>query len=110
MVAQPMAGSAVVSFSDRLGEERRPRYPEGNPRKLGFNVISYVSSNLGMGVTARHYIHLLLDQGHEVSVLDMEKLSAQGWSDRTYADITVACARDLPHAINLFALDISVLP
>ncbi len=63
-----------------------------------------------MGVTARHFIRLLLDQGHEVAVLDIDKPNAQDWRDRTYADITVASGRDLPYAISIIALDISSLP
>ncbi len=30
---------------------------------LGFNVIGYVSSNSGLGVSARHITKLLLDKG-----------------------------------------------
>ena len=76
----------------------------------GFNVVSYVSSNLGIGVAARHYIRLLLNHGHAVAVLDVEVGSDQHWSDRTYAGLAVAHARDLPHSINLIMLNIAALP
>src|SRR4030095_7879019 len=82
----------------------------GNTGKCGFNVIGYVSSNVGMGVAIRHYIHLLLDQGHRVAILDVELHYPQDTRNRTYDGLTVSHARDLPYSINLIMLNISDLP
>ncbi len=76
---------------------------------FGFNVIGYVSGNLGMGVTARHFIRLLLDRGCRVSVFDMNPGLEKLGHDGQYADITVKNFVDLPYSINLFLLNISNL-
>lgn len=77
---------------------------------FGFNIIGYVSSNLGMGVTARHFIRLLRERGYPVAVLDIDSGLGRGGHDRTYANLTVAHARELPYAVNLFLFSILALP
>lgn len=77
---------------------------------FGLNIIGYVSSNFGLAVTARHFIRLLRERGYPVAILDIDGDLSRGGHDRTYADLTVAHARDLPYMVNLFLLDISDLP
>lgn len=76
----------------------------------GFNVIGYVSGNLGMGVTARHFIRLLIAKGHPVAVLDIDVGLGRGGANKEYEHLMVPLASDLPHPINLFFLDIAALP
>ncbi len=73
-------------------------------QKLGFNVISYVSSNLGTGVSARNIIQLLLDQGAPVSILDIDAGLGRGKSDLRYEQYTVTSPDALHHPITLFIL------
>src|SRR5215470_19549732 len=67
---------------------------------IGFNVIGYISSNLGLGAAARNYIRLLLERGHEVAAFDLDPGANRAGLDTTYASLTVARAADLPHPVN----------
>jgi len=78
--------------------------------KLSFNVIGYVSSNLGVGAAARNYIRVLCDRGHDVAVLDIDPGFNRKGADLTYAPLTVADPRQLPHSVNLVVLDVNALP
>ena len=110
MASQPSASSADAPSSDDAERAYRHRALHDDSLKVGFNVVGYVSSNMGMSVAARHYIRLLLDRGHAVSILDLDPGPDQDRRDRTYAELTVAHARDLPHSINLIMVNISRLP
>lgn len=70
----------------------------------GFNVIGYVSSNLGAGVTARNIVQLLLDQGSPVSILDIDAGLGRGKADLRYEHLTVSSPDTLGHPITLFVL------
>lgn len=73
-------------------------------RETGINVISYVSGNLGIGVTARNVVRLLQERGCAVSILDLDPGLGRKDYDRSYAALTVETVAQLPHAINLIVL------
>jgi glycosyltransferase involved in cell wall biosynthesis len=73
-------------------------------RAFGFNVIGHVSGNLGLGVTARSIVQLLLDSDFQVAVLDVDPgLGRQNYDGR-FKSITVRSEEELPFTINLFVL------
>ncbi|MBN1267431.1 MAG: glycosyltransferase [Anaerolineales bacterium] len=78
--------------------------PSSSSAPEGFNVISYASGNLGIGVTARNVIQLLLDHGYPVSILDIDPGFGRGGKDLRFQMHTVPNPEDLPHSINLFIL------
>lgn len=71
---------------------------------VGFNVIGYVSANLGLGVCARSLIAALLAQNYPVAILDMDPGENRTGSDRRYAHLAVPDWSDLPYDINLVVL------
>lgn len=73
-------------------------------RPFGFNIVGHVSANLGLGVAARHLIHLILTRGFPVSILDIEAGRGRDRQDLTFQAYTVLSARDLPYAVNLLLL------
>ena len=79
-------------------------------RPFGFNVIGYVSSNSGLGVSARHITKLLLDKCCPVAILDLEPGKGRGRHDLTFDAYSVKSPQDLPYAINLVVLAIPSLP
>lgn len=81
-----------------------------NSSPLGFNVIGYASGNLGMGVTARQFIQLLIKKGCAVAILDLDPGLNRMGHDKEFQKYSVTSAQELPHAINLILLNISELP
>ncbi len=77
---------------------------------LGFNVIGYVSANVGLGVSARHVIRLLIDRGFPVAIFDMDPGLHRTGHDQSFSAYTVASPEDLPYSINLVFLFIPQLP
>ena len=77
---------------------------------FGFNVIGYVSGNLGLGVSARHLTSLLLDRGYPVAVLDLDPGMGRGRRDLRFDAYTVKSPNDLPYSINLAVLAVPSLP
>lgn len=71
---------------------------------FGFNVISYVSGNLGVGITARGIIQNILDKGHPVSVVDLDPGLGRGKFDKRFEKYAVDSLDNLPYAVNLFVL------
>ncbi len=71
---------------------------------FGFNVISYVSGNLGIGVTARNVVQMLLERGFPVAVLDMDPGLGRKGHDKRFDQYVVSTAAELPYAINLLIL------
>src|SRR5664280_2022552 len=70
----------------------------------GFNIISYISGNLGIGVTARNVTRLLLDNGCPVKLLDLDPGIGRGGHDLSFARYTVSSPEELTNPINLFVL------
>jgi glycosyltransferase involved in cell wall biosynthesis len=79
-------------------------------KPFGFNVIGYLSGNLGLGVSARHLTSLLLDNGHPVAVLDMDPGIGRGGHDLSFDAYKVKSPEALPYGINLAVLAIPSLP
>ena len=77
---------------------------------FGINVIGYVSSNLSLGITARHFIKLFLDKGIPVSVYDIDFHRAPNARSSEYEDLMVAPGTELPYSINLFFIALRYLP
>lgn len=77
---------------------------------FGFNVIGYLSGNLGLGVSARHLTKLLVDKGHPIAVLDLDPGVGRGRHDTSFERYTVPLSEELPHPINLAMIAIPTLP
>jgi glycosyltransferase involved in cell wall biosynthesis/GT2 family glycosyltransferase len=70
----------------------------------GFNIIGYISGNLGIGVTARNVTRLLLDNGYPVKLMDLDPGIGRSGHDLSFRHYTVSSAEELTHPINLFVL------
>ena len=81
----------------------------GATAQFGFNVISHVSGNLGIGVTARNVIRVLLERNCPVSVFDIDPGMGRHRHDRSYDAYTVESLHDMPYGINLFILPPSTI-
>ena len=77
---------------------------------FGINVIGYVTSNVSLGITARHFIKLFLDKGIPVSVYDIDYHRAPNARSTEYDSLTVKPGTELPYSINLFFLSMGHLP
>src|SRR6266567_3453805 len=77
-------------------------------KPLGFNIIGYLSSNAGLGVSARHLADVLLRNGHPVAGLDIDPnpALAKHGHDQSLVDHTVSTVEALPHAITIVSLSI----
>lgn len=74
------------------------------PRPFGFNVIGHVSGNLGLGVTARIIVQVLLDNGFPVSVFDIDPGIGRGRRDLRFESLEVSDPAQLPYGLNLAIL------
>jgi glycosyltransferase involved in cell wall biosynthesis len=79
-------------------------------RPFGFNVIGYISGNLGLGVSARHLTALLLEKGYQVATLDLDPTMGRARHDLSLDAYAVQSPEDLPYGINLTVLAIPSLP
>lgn len=77
---------------------------------FGINVIGYVSSNVSLGITARHFIKLFLNKGIPVSVYDIDYKRAPNARSNEFESLTVKPGTELPYSINLFFLSMGQLP
>lgn len=68
---------------------------------LGVNLISYVSGNLGIGVTARNIAQLLLDRGHPLAILDVFPGEDRCVRNKAFSEHIVGRLEDCPHPVNL---------
>ncbi|MCE1254194.1 MAG: glycosyltransferase, partial [Anaerolineae bacterium] len=78
----------------------------------GFNVIGYISGNLGIGVTARNVVQSLSDKGLPFKILDLDPGLERYNHDLRFKSYTVSSPEELTHPINLFVLpppDLSTL-
>jgi len=55
------------------------------PRERGFNVVGYITGNLGLGVAARNTISRLVAAGESVSVVDINPGHRHSGNDTTHA-------------------------
>ncbi|WP_445370630.1 glycosyltransferase family 4 protein [Methylomonas sp. HW2-6] len=77
---------------------------------FGINVIGYVSSNVSLGITARHFVKLFLNRQIPVSIFDIDYKRAPNARVHEYQDLTVDDPIQLPYSINLFFLSMGQLP
>ena len=68
------------------------------------NVIGYVSSATGLGVSARNLIRALLGRGIDISALDLDLGGGRGGADNRFAHLCVARPQDLPQRHNFFVM------
>lgn len=74
------------------------------PKPFGFNVIGYVSGDLGLGVAARATIETLVWRGEPVHVVDI--VPPQGAGSRTwFGHLRGKPGLEAPYAINFFQLN-----
>jgi glycosyltransferase involved in cell wall biosynthesis len=78
--------------------------------RFGINVIGCVSSNTGLGVSARNIVRLLLTKDCPVSILDLDPGESRGGYDRTFSRYFVKRAEDLSHPVNLTVLPMVSVP
>ena len=71
----------------------------------GFNVIGFVSANLGLGMAARNTIRLLLECNQPVSIVDVDAGFGRSGADRTFDHLKVPGNGEPPYAINLIHLN-----
>jgi GT2 family glycosyltransferase len=72
--------------------------------EFGFNVISYVSGNLGIGVTARNVVRVLLERGCPVSILDLDPGQGRKGFDSSFEEYYVNSIQEMPYGLNLLVL------
>ena len=84
--------------------------PGAKRRPFGVNVIGYVSANIGVAVSARHLIQLLLDRNCPVAIFDMDPGLGRGKHDLTFDTFAFKRIEDLPYSINLVILPAATLP
>lgn len=94
-----MAASAMI----------RSKSSDRGRRSFGFNVIGHISGNLGLGVSARHLIALLLKKGYPVATLDLDPAIGRARHDLSLDAYAVKSPSDLPCG-NLSVLAIASLP
>ncbi|MBN1578873.1 MAG: glycosyltransferase family 4 protein [Chitinispirillaceae bacterium] len=71
---------------------------------FGFNVIGFISCNIGLGVAARNTVFSLIDCGYKAGVYDIA-LPGRSGSDTTYSPI-FSDMKEPPHyAVNIFHLN-----
>jgi glycosyltransferase involved in cell wall biosynthesis len=88
----------------------RARKQEGRPTlPWGYNVIGYVSGNLGLGVAARNTVSCLLGRGEQLRTIDLDPGESRFGFDKTYADLR-ASPGSHPLAVNLFHLNPEEIP
>ncbi|MRR11054.1 hypothetical protein EG835_00860, partial [bacterium] len=83
------------------------RHPGQRP-SFGFNVIGYVTGNLGMGVSTRNTLTVLVERGFPIVAHNCDAFSGHIGPDRTRAGVEKSFAnlepkpRSLPYGINLY--------
>ena len=73
-------------------------------------MIGPISANVGLAVTARNVVRVLLQRGYPIALLDIDPGLGRGGYDLTYQALTVESEAKLPYAINLCVLSITALP
>jgi glycosyltransferase involved in cell wall biosynthesis len=71
----------------------------------GFNVIGYISANLGLGAAARTTVRLLLENKLPVSVVDIDAGFGRSGKDHSYTHLIKPGGIDAPYQINLIHLN-----
>lgn len=79
--------------------------PDKNTLLPGFNVIGFISANLGLGNAARTTVRLLLESGFPVSVIDIDAQFGRSGHDTTYNYLKRPPGDEVPYTINLCHLN-----
>ena len=77
---------------------------------FGINVTGYVSSNVSLGITARHFIKLFLDHGIPVAIRDLDYGRSEKGRDFQYRDLMIKPGEDPPYSVNMFFLALWQIP
>ena len=72
---------------------------------FGLNVFGFLSGNLGMGVTARHYLRNLIDHGVPVQPVEVLVGGGRSHHDQRYGDVWTTVFDQVPYPINFFILN-----
>ena len=103
----------VLQTLARAADESVPAVPStllpSAARAFGFNVVGFVSGNLGLGVFTRNVAAALLTHGFPVAVLDLDPGDGRFRHDRRYRDLEVPAFEALPYAVNLFVLPLHMV-
>src|SRR5690349_8242958 len=75
----------------------------GMSRPFGFNVVGFISANVGIAVAARNLVRLLIARGCPVALLDIET-GLPDVVDHTLDSYRVKSTAELPYSINVFAV------
>ncbi len=73
-------------------------------RPFGFNLVGYVSGNLGLGVAARSVARTIVGRGFPLAVHDLDDRGARRGRDVGYGRYAVADLASMPYAVNLFVV------
>jgi glycosyltransferase involved in cell wall biosynthesis len=73
-------------------------------RTTGFNVVGYLSGNLGLGVAARHVARLILDRKLPLAVVDLDPGFGRGGHDQEFLEYAVTSPEALPYEVTIFVL------
>lgn len=74
-------------------------------QQFGFNVIGFISGNLGQGTAARSTIRILLEKDVPVSVIDIDAGFGRSGFDNSYNHLLQNPTRQAPYAVNLIQLN-----
>ncbi|HEX2960123.1 MAG TPA: glycosyltransferase family 4 protein [Chitinispirillaceae bacterium] len=74
-------------------------------QQFGFNVIGFISGNLGQGTAARSTIKILLGKDLPVSVIDVDAGFGRSGFDNSFNYLNQSADRQAPYAVNLIQLN-----
>ena len=77
---------------------------------FGINLIGCVSSNTGVGVSARNIVRLLLANDCPVSILDLDPGENRGRHELAFSKYFVENVEDLSYPVNLTVLPMRSVP
>lgn len=94
-------GEGRVAARDRAQDNALPRR---RAAPLGINLFGFLSGNLGLGVSARNYLRLLLEADIPVHAVDVHVCGGRSGVDATFADVTSTLEQPSPYPVNLFIM------
>jgi glycosyltransferase involved in cell wall biosynthesis len=74
-------------------------------QQFGYNIIGFISGNLGQGTAARSTIKILLEKDLPVSVIDIDAGYGRSGFDRSFDHLIKSADRQAPYAVNLIQLN-----
>ncbi|HEX5051393.1 MAG TPA: glycosyltransferase [Planctomycetota bacterium] len=85
------------------GDRRHPAPGEATP--LALNFIGFLSSNMGLGVTARNFIRMFDDAGFDLHLVDLPVTGGRSMHDLGHGHRFAAPYEPSPHDVNLFVMN-----